>query len=215
MKMKKLVLYGAGGLGRETAFLIERINRAAPTYDLLGFVVGNEYYHEGSVVNGYPVIGDESWLLDHKEEVVCTCSIGEPKSREMVQTRLAAQGVIFETLVSPDIEVHPTVKLGQGTILCRGVRMTVNITIGDGVLINENVGIGHDVVIEDYACLMGGCALTGHVHIGKRVFMGGKAYLVPNISVGDDAVIAAGSVVFRKVKAGTRVLGNPARRIEL
>ncbi len=213
--MKKLVLYGAGGFGREVAFMVERINREKPTYDLLGFVVGNEYYHEGEVVNGYPVVGDEQWLIDHRDEVVCTCAVGEPKPRAAIQTRLMAQGVAFETLISPDVEVHPTVRIGAGTILCRGVRMTVNVTIGDGVLINENVGIGHDVVIEDYACLMGGCALTGHVHIGKRVFMGGKAYLVPNISAGDDAVIAAGSVVFRKVKAGTRVLGNPARRLEL
>lgn len=213
--MKKLVLYGAGGLGREVAFLVERINRAAPTYDLLGFVVGTEYYQEGAMVNGYPIIGDEQWLLEHKLEVVCTCAIGEPRPREAVQSRLMAQGVAFETLISPDVEVHASNRIGRGVILSRGVHMTVNITIGDGVFINGYTGIGHDVVIDDYACVMGDCALTGHVHIGKRVFMGGKAYIVPNISVGDDAVIAAGSVVFRKVKAGIHVIGNPARKIEL
>lgn len=213
--MKDIVLYGAGGLGREVSFLIERINRNEPTYNLIGFIVDEEYYTEGQNVHGYPVVGTPQWIIDHKDSVVCTCAIGEPVVREKVQEMLEPQEVIFETLVSPDVEIHNTVKIGAGSIISRRVSITVDVTIGKGVLINENCGLAHDSVIGDYSCLSGGCGVNGYVQIGKRTRIGGKAYFVPHIKVGDDAVVAAGSIVFTKVKPGTHVLGNPAKRIEL
>jgi len=49
------------------------------------------------------------------------------------------------------------------------------------------------------------------VHIGSDVWIGGGAILLPGITVGDGAVIGAGSVVTRNVAAGETVTGNPAR----
>jgi maltose O-acetyltransferase len=43
------------------------------------------------------------------------------------------------------------------------------------------------------------------------VWIGGGAIILPGVSVGDDAVIGAGSVVTRDVPAGATALGNPAR----
>ena len=50
--------------------------------------------------------------------------------------------------------------------------------------------------------------------IGNEVDIGGHAYIVPGRKVGDGAKIAAGSIVFTNVKAGTTVLGNPAKRMK-
>jgi maltose O-acetyltransferase len=49
--------------------------------------------------------------------------------------------------------------------------------------------------------------------IGSNVWIGGHAIIVPGITIGDDAIIGAGSVVTRNVPAGARVAGNPARVI--
>ncbi|MDO4273060.1 MAG: acetyltransferase [Eubacteriales bacterium] len=213
--MKKIVLYGAGGFGRETAYLIERINQIRPTYELLGFIVDDSFYRPGTEVNGYPVLGTREWMFRHKTDVFCSCTIGEPKARERIQQELEEQGVRFESLVSPDVEIHDSVEIGDGAIIAHGVLATVNIRIGKGVVLNGGTTLGHDVVIGDYSCIMGGCGLTGNVNIGKRVRIGGHAFIVPHVTVGDDAVIAAGSIVFTKVKPETHVLGNPARRIKL
>ncbi|WP_317890971.1 sugar O-acetyltransferase [Granulicella arctica] len=49
------------------------------------------------------------------------------------------------------------------------------------------------------------------VVIGRNVWIGGGAIILPGVTVGDDAVIGAGSVVTRDVPAGATVMGNPAR----
>ena len=73
--MKKIVLFGAGGFARETAYLIERINNVRAAYELLGFIVDDAYYRDGLEINGYPVLGTRQWLIAHKNEVVCTLSL--------------------------------------------------------------------------------------------------------------------------------------------
>jgi maltose O-acetyltransferase len=49
------------------------------------------------------------------------------------------------------------------------------------------------------------------VRIGRNAWIGGGAIILPGVTIGDDAVVGAGSVVTRDVPAGTTVFGNPAR----
>ena len=56
--------------------------------------------------------------------------------------------------------------------------------------------------------------ISGGCHIGNEVEIGGHAFIIPGKKVGDNAIIGAGSIVFSNVKAGTTVLGNPAKRMK-
>ena len=49
------------------------------------------------------------------------------------------------------------------------------------------------------------------VRIGRNVWIGGGAIILPGVTIGDDALIGAGSVVTKDVAAGTTMVGNPAR----
>ena len=51
------------------------------------------------------------------------------------------------------------------------------------------------------------------VSIGRHVWIGGGAIILPGVRIGDDAIIGAGSVVTHDVAAAATVAGNPARRI--
>ncbi|WP_415404541.1 sugar O-acetyltransferase [Tateyamaria sp. SN3-11] len=110
----------------------------------------------------------------------------------------------------------------------------INITLGTDVFLNAGCTILDcaAVTIEDQ-CQLGpnvqiycaehhkdpvkrsveGLELAKPVHIGKRVWIGGGAILLAGVSVGDGAVIGAGSVVTRDVAPGQIVVGNPARPI--
>ena len=60
---------------------------------------------------------------------------------------------------------------------------------------------------------MPGTRISGGCTIGNEVNIGGAAFIIPGKKVGDGARIAAGSIVFSNVRAGTTVLGNPAKRM--
>ena len=49
------------------------------------------------------------------------------------------------------------------------------------------------------------------IEIGRNVWIGGGAIVLPGVTVGDDVVIGAGAVVTKSVPSGTTVAGNPAR----
>mgnify|MGYP001817547322 CR=1 FL=1 len=49
------------------------------------------------------------------------------------------------------------------------------------------------------------------ITIGRNVWIGGGALILPGVTIGDDAIVGAGAVVTRDVAAGTTVAGNPAR----
>lgn len=215
-EIKELVLYGAGGMGAEISFLVEQINRVQPTYHLLGFVVDSEYYRENVFINGYPLLGDAKWLLEHKDEVVCTCAIGNPAARHKVQESMEVQGVRFETLIHPTAAINPSSAIGAGSVIGRSCGVSDNVQIGKGCFMNGPVvSVGHDVKIGNYTILMPKVQISGHCRIGNEVMVGGCSFINPHIKVEDKAVIAPGSVVFGRVKAETHVLGNPAHKIDL
>ncbi|HXD57869.1 MAG TPA: acyltransferase [Thermoleophilaceae bacterium] len=107
-----------------------------------------------------------------------------------------------------------TIEIGRDTYLNR----RVEVMCKDRVTIGEHCAIAWDVSIMDtnYHWLSGG-APDAPVEIGDRVWIGARATLLPGVTIGDGAVVAAGSVVNRDVPEGTLVAGVPAepiRRVE-
>lgn len=80
------------------------------------------------------------------------------------------------------------------------------ITIGKNSIIGYNTTIlCHEYLIHEYR--------LGDVVIGDRVMIGANSTILPGVTIGDDAVISAGSLVHRDVPAGAFVGGNPAKII--
>ena len=212
--IKKIVLIGAGGFGREVAeSLIRTINMHEPTYDFLGFLDDGAEFHTGMDIDGYPWLGNRYWILDHKDDVFCTCTIGSARLKKEIQTGLMNKGVQFESIIDKTCYIAPNTTIGPGCVFYGGVKISVNCKIGAGVLLNDGVKIGHDVTIGDYTSVMPDTGISGGCQIGGQVDIGGHAFIIPGKKVGDGAHIAAGSIVFSNVKGGTTVLGNPAKRM--
>ena len=85
------------------------------------------------------------------------------------------------------------------------------IEIGDGTQIGPAVQIYAADHPRDAETRRRGLECGKPVTIGRNVWIGGGALIMPGVVVGDNAVIGAGSVVTRDVAAGMIVMGNPAR----
>lgn len=83
------------------------------------------------------------------------------------------------------------------------------ITIGDDTLIGHNVvmaTLNHEEDPERRANL-----IAAPINIGKKVWIGSNATILPGVTIGDGAIIAAGAVVTKDVEARTIVAGVPAK----
>ncbi len=210
--MKEIIIVGAGGFGRELLQWIKDINKVDCKWRIKGFIDDNRKALEGYECD-YSVIGKISDWQPNENEVYA-CAIAEPKTKEKVITLLKNKGAVFESIIHPKASLGSFNKIGNGLIMYPGARLNVNIMIGDFVTL-LSTGIGHDVSIGDFSTISSHCGINGHVQIGKRVFIGGNAVIIPSKKIGDDVYVGAGSVVIRNVKAGTKVFGNPAKKVNI
>ncbi|MBS1815129.1 MAG: sugar O-acetyltransferase [Acidobacteria bacterium] len=85
------------------------------------------------------------------------------------------------------------------------------ITIGNRTQIGPGVQIYAADHPRDAEIRRMGLENSKPVHIGKNVWIGGGAIILPGVTIGDDAIIAAGSIVTHDVPAGATAIGSPAR----
>ena len=105
------------------------------------------------------------------------------------------------------------ISLGKGVFLNFNcvILDVVAVTIGDKTQIGPGVQILTADHPRDLAKRNAGLEYGRPIHIGRNVWIGGGALILPGVTIGDDAIVGAGSVVTRDVPRGATVLGNPAR----
>jgi serine O-acetyltransferase len=103
------------------------------------------------------------------------------------------------------VDIHPATRIGSG----------VFIDHGTGIVIGETAVIGDDVSLLQGVTLGGTGAERGdrHPKIGKGVLLGAGAKVLGNITIGDYAKIASGSVVLKPVPPHCTAAGVPARLV--
>ena len=116
------------------------------------------------------------------------------------------------TFLTPHIGA---VTIGDGTNIgscCTIDRGLIdNTIIGDYVMIDNLVHIGHNCVIEDFCILAGQVGLSGSVKLQKNVMMGGDVSIKDNITIGENSIIAGASKVFKDFPKNSKIGGNPAQ----
>ena len=202
--MKDLIIVCAGGFGREVYYMAKSIGK----WNIKGFIDDNLHALDGVNI-ALPIIGTiKDWVPSDNE--VFALGVSNPKTKEVIVGIMKAKGAKFETLIAPHSRVIETSTIGEGSI--------ISGSIGDCVKIGNFVNvmgsmIGQDSEIGDFSTTTGYTNIAS-AKLGKRVFVGSHAVVLNGKKVGDDAFICAGSICFSNVKAGTKVFGNPAKKMD-
>ncbi len=111
-------------------------------------------------------------------------------------------GVILEDLV----------EIGANSVVDRA--KFGNTVIGYGTKIDNLVQIAHNCVIGKCCIIAGASAIGGSAILGDGVVVGGQVGIGDHATIGDGAMLAARSLILKKVPAGAKYLGQPARDIK-
>lgn len=210
--MKNLIIIGAGGFGREVYSWACDMPECNKAWQIGGFIDDDlEAFKEYA----YPV-GVISSLSEYviQPNDIFICAIGKPQLKQVCIDLIKRKGANhFVNIIHPTAVVAKNVKLGVGVILCPMTVTNADAVLGNFVTINNHSNVGHNSEIGDYTQINGYCDITGGVTVGKNVFFGSSAAVLPGVKIGDNVIVGAGSIVVKNVEANSTIFGNPAKRI--
>lgn len=212
--MKDIVVIGAGNFGREVAQMISDINDEKKMWNLLGFI-DETPTKQGTTINNILVLGNLDWFEKNSTgNVSAVCAIGNAQDKFMLIKKSFLYKINYTNLIHPTVKLNKFIELGYGNIICCNSFISVNTSIGNFVTISPGCGIGHDVIIDDYATLYWNITLAGNVRICKGCEIGSKAVVIPKKEIGKWSIIGAGAVVINDLPEKCTAVGVPAKPIK-
>jgi len=204
-----LLIYGAGGLGKEVLSWVRLLEEFEP----IGFI--DDGLRKDSMVKGLKVLGGLDVLNSFSTPVNLVIALGDPSSKSILIKMIDPGRVYYPVLKHPSVILQDdsSIRIGEGCILTAGCVLTTDIRIGSHVLINLNSTVGHDVEIGSCSSIMTGVNVAGGVKIGDGVLVGSGVNILNHVKVGDFCKVGMGAVVIRDVEAEATVVGVPARKI--
>lgn len=208
--MKRLLIIGAGGLGRE---VVDIVRESSPTpYKDIAFI--DDAVSAGTLVAGVPVIGKRSVLGAVTPGSVDLCvAVGNPAIRRDVLEDVERYGHSLANIVDPSALIRSSATVQAGTIVLPRAVISSEACVASHVVINIGAVIGHDVSIGRYSVIGAGALISGGSTVGEGVLIGAGASILPGTAIEDWSKVAMGAAVFTRVLAKTTVVGNPARAI--
>lgn len=209
---RDVVIIGMGGQGRECLEIALALRAVGHPIRVLGCYDDNPSPNERLLRRrGVAVLGRVEDFLSAPGDAEACIGIGSGGIRSRIDRALQGSGVDSPVLVHPASTVGPDVRLGPGTVVWAGARLTTNISTGRHVHINQNATIGHDARLDDYVSVSPLVAISGNVDVGRGATLGASAVVLPGVQIGVEAVVGAGAVVVRDVQDRQTVKGVPAR----
>ncbi|MDE6271929.1 MAG: serine acetyltransferase [Muribaculaceae bacterium] len=213
--MKKIAIYGRGGLGHEVAAAIRNGRvKDSEDWEIIGYFDDRDFSDSHSDRLCGDWLGGIDRLNDWTGPIGVILCFGNPRTRLAVAAKVKNPLVEFPNCIASDYRVSDPASylIGKGNIIQGGCNVTTNISIGDFNLFNGSVVLGHDVKIGDGNVFMPGCRISGEVSIGDSNLIGAMSFVKQGLRIGSDITLSPLSALLTKPKDGQTYIGNPAKK---
>lgn len=208
--MKNLIIIGAGGMGRTLYSNALESRGFGEKFVIKGFIDDNL-----DALNGFPnyppLIGTIKDYVPQENDVFVS-SIGGADRRPCMEDIISRGGEFME-LIHQTARIYTNAKLGKGNFIGAYTVIGNDAEVGDYNMIQSYTVIGHDAKIGNWNRIDTHVTCVGGIIIEDEVNIHTSAVISHHVKVESGAHVGALSFVIRKVKAGTTVMGNPAKRL--
>lgn len=132
------------------------------------------------------------------------------ESRKEIANRLIGHGIYMPPLIHATASVSNSATIGNGSHILANVVIAAEVIIGKFCIVNNSANVDHESIIENGAHIAPGATLCGCVSVGENTLIGAGSIILPRIKIGKNVIVGAGAVVTRNVPDGIIVVGNPA-----
>lgn len=207
--MEKIIVVGAGGFGKEVAWMAKRCG-----FEVVGFLDSTPE-KQNTKVMGIDVLGPiekSQQFIDYKFVI----AIGNPRARKkIIDQFFYDENFKFAILIDPQAIIGENVSLAEGVIICAGAILTVDIVVGKHSIININCTIGHDVKIKNFVTIAPNASVSGNINLDNCVEIGTNATLREKLIINEGAMVGMGAVVTKDVEKNHVMVGNPAKLLKV
>jgi acetyltransferase-like isoleucine patch superfamily enzyme len=204
------------------------IHHSVTTYGVCK--VGSHCLILENVILGYPTTEYLIQLRDHHRFVY---------DFEFLGVELADNTVLRSaSTLYRNVKIGVNFRTGHGVMIRENARIGHHVMLGTASVVDADVTIGNYVSIQSQVYISNGCAIEDHVFLGPNCVLlndkypirkgelkpvricqgasiGGNATLLPGVTVGEGALVAAGTIVTKDVPPWHLAKGNPAQFSEL
>ena len=179
-------------------------------YSIKGFIDDNTAALDG--FNNYPPMLGTISGYEPKENEIFICSIGGTARKKCIE-EIIAKGGSFLTMIHKTARIGTNVVIGEGSIVGAFTAIGADAKVGKYNLIQSQTIVGHDSIIGDWNRIDTHVTLVGGTIVEDNVNIYTGAMISHNVVIESNAHVAAMSFVIKRVKSGTTVMGNPAKKL--
>lgn len=204
-----MLVVGAKGFAKEVLEVLHQKNEVENLvfYDDVNEDIGNTLYGVFPILKNY----DEAKNYLNNVDSRFVIGLGNPIHRKKVFQKFITLGGKPTSTIAKSASIGSyDNKIGMGSNIMQKVILTNSIHVGKGVVINQLTSVGHDVVISDFVEISPNVSISGNCFIGEASFLGTSSTILPKIKIGNNVIVAAGSVVTKDVPDNCMVAGSPA-----
>jgi sugar O-acyltransferase (sialic acid O-acetyltransferase NeuD family) len=211
--MKKSYIIGAGGFAKEVHLILKN-SSVFLDYEFGGFLDFNPTKETLSIGQiDFPIINENDFLKNKvtPKNVILFLGLGDPKLIQKIEKTFSMYN--FPNLIAEDVVIDRSISLGNGNVICTGVKFTVDSIIGSFNLFNLNCTIGHDANIKNYNVINPLVAISGGVEIGNCNLIGTGASVLQYIKIGNNNTIGGNGLLSKDVTDNKIMVGVPCKEL--
>ena len=202
--IKKIIIFGTGGLLKEHFFWIKDSIKEKNEYKIEAIVSNKEEskdFFDIPIINEKELVYDDSYYLH--------ISIGSIKIRSDIIKKFYNYN--FFTLVHPSAIISGGAKIGKGCTISPNTIIAGDAIIGDFNFFNFNSMISHDCITGKNNVFSPGCKIMGWCNIGSNNYFGADSIMIPKKKIGNLNIIGANSTLIDDFKDNNLIVGSPAK----